>query len=334
MDNGEIAQGKNSKWQLHLPSLGKGYSGEVFSVVSLDSEKPGVLKKPDPRNQHNPTDKQARQIEREGEILDILSSIPVENDRLTVKVCKVLDRSRKTSATPLDFFIVTEKARGIEFPNLADAYKAQGVRFPRSVLLKILYGVILMLDQAHENRIVWNDVKPEHLFWDASDHCLTIIDWANGEYVETNGVTRDLNFSLEGDFFQFVERMTKSVRDNDPELFSQLMWPPDPDKWKKTSEFISALRERILDGLHQESQKAKAIIDRENKILDLEPFSLEALKQLEDVHEQLVLLGEIPNYASLLHTIQEFAHYLVETKNHVGLDEVNKICFKNTRFGI
>lgn len=313
MSDSIVLSGRRHQWELK-EFLGKGYSGEVFHVS--DPRRPnidGVLKRPDISNKVNPLIEQAKQIEQEQNILDILSPKIITRNDFSVKVCKVLDRSKKGVEDPRNFFAVTAKASGESILEIAERYRSHNIPFPRLTLLRVLYGLYLQLDLAHSSNITWNDVKPEHLFWDSENHLLTVIDWANGEFVEANGITKNLNFSIEGDYFLFVEGLANFVNENDPVLSALLGWP-DSKSWRREITSVNTLIEKIQVHLQSETNKLNNILDNVAQIIKQPARSFEQLQNLISLQDQFIFYGEKSNFSKVESFAKKLSLYLIQEK--------------------
>lgn len=311
--------GQKAKWE-QRDFLGKGYSGEVYYVEdSINSGNVGILKKPDITNKVNPN--QAGQIEREQNILEILSPIAVEMENFSVKVCKILDRSKKGTEGSPNFFIVTTRAQGQSIVDFASSYKAKGKKIPRLLLLRALYGLYKLLDTAHGKNIIWNDVKPEHLFWDMEKRVLTVIDWANGEFTEVNGVTKNGNFSLDTDYFLYIERLASFVSENDPELYAQLNWQ-NPKTLNRDPSTFPQLIEKINIYFQAENEKINSLVGRLNWILSQQDIKVEYFKELLFIHASLEESGEKPDTDSLEIFAKKLSIHLIDSKQFIEFDKL------------
>ena len=88
-----------------------------------------------------------------------------------------------------------------------------------------IHAHLFEIDGLTAHGILWNDVKPEHLYWDARRARLTLIDWGNGQFLELDGATKDRRFTLREDYRQFIDEMGRFLEDNAPHLLARLEWP-------------------------------------------------------------------------------------------------------------
>jgi len=70
----------------------------------------------------------------------------------------------------------------------------------------------------------WNDVKPDHFFYDPLHTNFTIIDWGNAQFLEMDGVYKDASISRIGDYIQLLNEMGRFLGDIAPELKERLAW--------------------------------------------------------------------------------------------------------------
>jgi serine/threonine protein kinase len=100
---------------------------------------------------------------------------------------------------------------------------SQFQEFPQPLLVRILLGVLNLLETIHtteirndqftQSGVIWNDIKPEHLYWDSLGIRLTVIDWGNSKFLESDSVTKDRQYSAMDDFRQFRnERFIWAIR--------------------------------------------------------------------------------------------------------------------------
>ena len=133
-----------------------------------------------------------------------------------------MDQSPAFEGLGESFFIILEEAPGFDLMSLSRLARsgslaelpspgnseldfflqqiASSGKLPEPILVRSLLGLIDMLDAIHQvvalddgvqqYGILWNDVKPEHLYWDPSRAGLTVIDWGNGFFLEKDGTTK------------------------------------------------------------------------------------------------------------------------------------------------
>jgi hypothetical protein len=89
-------------------------------------------------------------------------------------------------------------------------------------LLETIHRIEFRNEQGSHAGVIWNDVKPDHLYWNPSDSCLTIIDWGNSKFLESDSVTKDRQFSVLDDYRQFLQEMGSFLSEANPGLYSFL----------------------------------------------------------------------------------------------------------------
>src|SRR5512133_103463 len=208
----DIVSGQLSAWVL-LKKLGEGDAGEVFLVESLLEKQAAILKRPVRSAFASDVIRQTSQITTEGKILKTLSSALKMDSDFSVTVPDLLDQSKPGTAFSERLFIIIERARGFDLSFLARTARvgmvsgaetqadtpeekrflqtlAESGRMPERILLNALSALLGLFERVHQRTfdidgievhgILWNDVKPEHLYWDPWRAQLTIIDWGNG----------------------------------------------------------------------------------------------------------------------------------------------------------
>ena len=193
-----------------------------------------------------------------------------------------------------------ERSRGTDLPSIVQNTTERGLSVPRILLLRSFYGLLLLLDAVHEKNIIWNDVKVEHIFWEPTQEVITIIDWANGQFTEENGETKDLNFSFESDYVLYIEMIGRYLKKHFLHLFNELGWP-DPKTWNKKPEVVNELRISLNTLLEQETKKLSNVKTKETKILD--NLSKGKYQDIQFEIEKLqTVQSELLEYGDELHT--------------------------------
>lgn len=208
----EIVSGRARAWSL-LEKLGEGDAGEVFLVESLMGEGRAILKRPHRAAYASEKLRQAAQIEREGQALRALANMNALPS--CVRTPQLLDQSKAPVEQSDRFFIIITPASGFDLRTLARGRRfgepqtgpglppapsqkafldriSQLDSFPKLLILRLLEGLIPFLEAIHsfefsgdEGRhhgIIWNDVKPDHCYWDPEQGCFTLIDWGNADF--------------------------------------------------------------------------------------------------------------------------------------------------------
>ena len=356
MDIGNIVIGQGKKWQL-VNKLGEGDAGEVYLVVSLLEGKTAILKRP--RRSAFPSDvlRQASQIAAEGNILRALSGVSFPSGETRLATPALLDHSPSDAGVGEGVFIVIEQARGYdllsllrlarsgrvdEIPTPPGAENAFFVRrlaeigvVPEAILVRSLLGVISLLEKIHsvevwtdgrkQHGVLWNDVKPEHLYWDPARLCLTVIDWGNGSFLGVDGASKDRQRSAADDYHQFVLALGGFLSDASPELYERLAWPQDISPAGAYSRGVKPLKKRLL-WLHKEqANHLKVLRTAESRLYtDLRP-ALSHLSQSDELHRQIVSLGEMPDFSGALNVHARVALQLAAANN---LEDFQRVCAK------
>jgi serine/threonine protein kinase len=351
----DIVSGQQSAWVL-LKKLGEGDAGEVYLVESLLEKQLAILKRPVRSAFASDIVRQTAQIATEGKILKALSTALKMDADFSVSVPELLDQSKAGTAFSERLFIVIEKARGIDLALLArtarmglqngldiQAETAEEKRFlqtlaetgqvPERVILNALDALLRLFENIHKRAfdieggeahgILWNDVKPEHIFWDPWRAQLTIIDWGNSQFLERDGATRDRRFSVAEDYRQLIEEIGRFLEDSAPALLARLDWP-DPGDFQHGA--LQMLQEQVWQLLQEQLFTLRAVREKEDALLRrgvIENPSQNPLNELEAVHRQIINCGELPNYTSAFNLAFSYAARYAETGQ---LAEIEEIC--------
>jgi serine/threonine protein kinase len=327
MEN-ELVSGQQSTWSL-VKKLGEGDAGEVYLVQALVGERTGVLKRPKKSAFTGDVLRQAAQIKAEGAILKALAALNLVESGSGVKVPELLDQSRIGTDLSDRFFIVIAKAPGFDLSFLARTSRmglpeqeenpaqltaqesifinaiAENGRIPDRILLNCLSSLLATLDFVHTKAvtagatraegIIYNDIKPEHLFWDPGRDAICLIDWGNAQFADENGMSQDRQHSIKNDYRQFVEQMGGFLSSAAPDLRSRLEWPAqysfDDDLFE-----AGGLKARIHIALDKEIERLEQARARQESLLLPGSASEDAFPQLEEVQKDLLAMGEIPDY--------------------------------------
>jgi serine/threonine protein kinase len=354
----ETAPGQQRAWNL-LEKLGEGDAGEVYRVESLMDRRIAILKRP--RRNAFPSDviRQATQIEREGRVLRILERL--NSPARTFRSPAFLDSSQPGTEYSERYFIVITPAPGLSLAALAQIARfgehspslpalpgsgqqsftqreflerlAATGKLPDLVLLRALQGLLEYLEIIHAletetpdgkaNGILWNDIKPEHLFWDPDQPGFTIIDWGNAQFIDADGVSKDRQYSRMGDYQQYLSEMGRFLLDISPDLHQRLEWPQGIPPGSAYSAGVLPLKSRLDDLLQEEMQTLRQSRRLEADVLESAGPNFEQMSQLASLHRQLVDLGEIPDYQGAERFFQRLAQNLVAEGN---LPEVVHLC--------
>lgn len=370
----ELASGQARGWTL-IEKLGEGDAGEVYRVEALIDRSPAILKRP--RRAAFPSDiiRQATQIEREGQALAALARLAGPS-RLAAAP-RLLDQSQPGTEFSERYFIVTTPAPGLDLtrlarlahmgrfdpqalPGLAGEASALGLRtylerlaglgrLPDLLLLRALAGMLDLLEAAHALALdtpavhayglLWNDVKPDHVFWDYQTARFTLIDWGNAQFLEADGVTRDRQRSRLSDYHQFLAEMGGFLAAAAPELHARLEWPAGRGGGSSAlaggptglySEVILPLKERIAGLLQTETQALEQARRQEADLLNRLDLSADLLAGLAGLHQQIIELGEAPDQAGAQAFFLRLAQALIL---EADLDGLVQLCAIGQRSG-
>jgi serine/threonine protein kinase len=354
----ETAPGQQRAWNL-LEKLGEGDAGEIYRVESLIDRRIAILKRP--RRNAFPSDviRQATQIEREGRVLRILERLNSPNRPFHSPA--FLDCSQPGTEFSERFFIVITLAPGLSLASFAQAARygensftlqvlpgspalspIQGEflkrlavtgKLPDLVLLRALHGLLEYLEAIHTLEtetpdgkaygILWNDIKPEHLYWDPDQPGFTIIDWGNAQFIEADGVTKDRQYSRLGDHQQYLSEMGRFLSDLAPDLYQRLEWLQGIPPGSMYSTGVLPLKERLDELLQLEIQTLRQARRTEADLLTSAGSSFDQMSQLAHLHRQLVDLGEIPDYQGAERFFQRLAQSLITEGK---LPDVLRLC--------
>ena len=310
--------GKRQVWE-KIGYLGSGDSGELYSVRGQHTGEIGVLKHPGA----NEIDRQALEIECEGEILHRLISIRFvergeKNWELAVRAVRLLDSAPSSFQQTREFFVVTELAPGFDFlqlqkirenPNLAqgkhpflDAFTHLD-SFPSLLLCRAAYGVARYLESIHQLRadlqtdkikgIIWNDVKPEHIFWNPEAHEFVLIDWAHSQFLGKDGVSSDRLYSIDQDWEQLVKMFRGYFDKHGKAIRPSIDWPAKPTWSSDWSLEIGRLMPQFERVINAELQGLSELRNKEETVLRKEFPSSKDLYELDEIHSKLISYGEV-----------------------------------------
>ncbi len=354
MKSDQTISAQRRNWSV-IKKLGEGDAGEVYLMESLLDHQPAILKRPRKGGFFSDVQRQARQIKTEGTILQGLNRVNFPDQAVQIAVPGLLDQSRDEYGPGEQTFIVIEPAPGFDLMTLRQLIRTgapeQAIfsvgkeneffselwtrlsEFPEPLLVRILIGVIDLLETIHnpvakneqvrQLGIIWNDVKVEHLFWDPRQARLSVIDWGNSQFLKEDGSTRDRQFTYQDDFIQFVDEMGKFVSDANPALLEKIGWPPadlDPS--------LAALRVADLKASLALSWEALAkdlhdLRTQEADMCSLGRPEFEDLVAAAGLWKEFARYGELPDLGSLKNMYSRAALHLASTRR---LDEFKLVC--------
>ena len=214
--------GRERSWQIGKP-LGSGDAGEVLQAISTSGNFQGVMKRSVQNVSGGTIIRQATQIETEGKILKALEGLNYSKNGLTIHTPVLLDQSIEGTSRTAHFFIISEEIKGQSISSLLAARHSSGEAIPQNLLLKVLLSSLLLLQQAHNKGVVWNDVKMDHIFWDKNSNTMSFIDWGNGLFLQPQP---DLeNSPIWQDYQQLIDEGLNLLNQTSPHLVLDLGWP-------------------------------------------------------------------------------------------------------------
>ena len=252
--------------------------------------------------------------------------------RTKLRVPALIDQSQAGSQFGEALFIVIEQASGVDLATLArmvrfgktgldwDSYSPETQallerafdrgKVPSLVLLRALAGLTELFEKIHfgetnldGNRyygVIWNDVKPEHIFWDPDSASVMVIDWGNGQFLDADGASRDRRASRLDDYVQFLQEMGSFLAEVSPKLYRRLEWPEEVPPSAAFSEGIKPLRERIAALLSEVIAGLEKARRRESDLASTSNPKLQHIDKLGDVQGRIQDFGETPDQKSSL----------------------------------
>lgn len=345
-----VITGQSSAWNLQQ-KLGEGDAGEVFLVSSVRDGKLAILKRPRKSAFHADILRQASQIYSETRILQALRGFRVKLDFGSLTVPQLIDQARPESESTADYFMVIEKAPGIDLDFLArlqhfdevlleqrlQTYTAREQHFLKSlisqkklpdwIILRCLNAAIVLFEEIHsypveldgieKGGILWNDVKPEHIFWDPETRQCTLIDWGNAQFLEMDGTTRDRLFSSMTDYLQFLDGIGKFLKASVPDLYQELDWETHTISPETSAQEVRSLCQKIEKKLSSGKDTTLKFRAREQELLKLAIPRVGHIKDLDRVHQQLYAAGEYPDIEAVETISVELGKQLLEQEKLV-----------------
>jgi serine/threonine protein kinase len=325
-DTNKAIQGQQQSWNL-IKKLGEGDAGEVYLVESLLDKQLAIVKRPRRGAFFTDILRQARQIKTEGSILRNFPRAVLQTQSPPLKIPTLIDQNKSEFELGEQTFIIIEEARGFDLKLLSQIIRfgpasvqnrpaspdyeyliqqwAQFEKFPAPLLVRILLGVLNLLERIqsteiyHEkdipSGIIWNDVKPEHLYWDPMTTSLTVIDWGNAQFLEKDGVTRDRQYSVLDDSRQFIQEMGSFIAEANSDLYDQLEWPKDLASNEMVLHGIRLLKNKLVEIYEIDSEQLKGLRRQEADLYSQSLIDMEQLDQYSLVQRQLATFGEMPD---------------------------------------
>jgi serine/threonine protein kinase len=350
----ETIQGQRQSWNL-VEKLGEGDAGEVYLVESLLDNQAAIAKRPRRGSFFSDILRQSSQIKIEGSILRGLPRASLPDRGLRLAIPALIDQNRPEYEMGEGTFIIIEQATGVDLKRLSQlirsgqeniqalpaslhaAYLAriwsQFTEFPAPLMVRILLGVLELLETIHTTKILsdkashagvnWNDVKPEHLYWDPFNLRLTVIDWGNSQFLESDGVARDRQYSALGDFRQYIQEMGAFIMEANPGLYSRLEWPVSSTGDDLYDRAILPLKEKLVILYEAYSEQLKALRRQEVDLYAISRPELDQVFQYEELQLQLASHGELPDNSGAINFMTTAAYQMAA---EYKLSEFQSIC--------
>ena len=361
-ETNETLQGQRQSWSL-IRKLGEGDAGEVYLAESLLEKQPAILKRACRGSFFSDLLRQASQIKTEGSILRGLPRAALKNQNLRLSLPTLIDQNVAEYELGEQTFIVIDQAKGLDLKLLSqiihfgqESMEALPTdppslsliqrwsllpEFPEQLLARVLRDVLILLetihsaeiynDQGKQSGVIWNDVKPEHLYWDPSSTSLTVIDWGNSQYLEGNGVTKDRQYSALEDFRQFIQEMGSFLAEANPDLYTHLEWPQSSTDDDIYERLILPLKAHLADVCEADSERLKALRQQEMDLYGQSQLGLEQIGQFEALQRQLLAHGEMPDNFGASNFMVKAAYQMASERR---LDEFQQVCKSAARLAL
>ena len=353
-ETNEAIQGQRQSWNL-IKKLGEGDAGEVYLVEAISDNQPAILKRPRRGSFFSDILRQASQIRTEGSILRGLSRAGFPNQSLHLKIPTLIDQNKPEYGLGEQTFIIIEQASGLDLKLLSQVIRfgatsianlptnpestyffqqwSQFQEFPEPMLVRILLGVLNLLETIHiteirneqvvHSGVIWNDVKPDHLYWDPFSVCLTVIDWSNSQFLESDSITKDRQYSTLDDFRQFIQEMGGFISEANPDLYTRLEWPENTSSGDINADVIQPLKENLAALLEIDSGHLQVLRKQEVDLHSQSRPELEQIAQIEELERQLAAYGEMPDNIGTINFLTKAAFQMASENR---LAEFQKVC--------
>ena len=298
--------GRKRVWQL-LETVGKGDAGEVLRVQAELSSEQGVMKRPVQNVSGGTIIRQARQIENEGRVLALLDGMDVERHGRKIHTPLLMDQSIEGTSSSANLFIVSEEVSGVSISELLRRKMQGDSPISQVIVLKVLAAAFQLLQKVHEKGVIWNDVKMDHIFWDAEINTLSFIDWGNS--LDLNSQTSDEKASPMLDYRQLLEEGRTLMEQTSPELIGDIGWPLSASNLDELEINHLQMRVEYMETyLSMRIIEYKLLFSRYLKSLD----TLDGLKQTLDLMQALQKLGVDVDPTDLLTASQAYLLELLD----------------------
>lgn len=319
----KIIYGKNYRWFIQ-ESIGKGDAGEVLQVVSEDQQVVAVMKRPVQNSTGGTIMRQATQIENESRILDYLDGLKIKQAGMTMLTPKLLDVSMLGTSNTAAFFMVSQQVRGMSLTEIIQKSSKIGAPVSHLLFLKIFLAVFVMLREIHKRRVIWNDVKTDHIYWDEVNHSVSFIDWGNGRIIESESNNYIENHNLfYNDYEQLTNELNKVLATYSPMLLTELDLLDDNGMY--TDEFRIDLLEKRIKYLMEYFQSQA--IEKKGQVRHY----LKHIRNIEGLDELFMLIKELERIGEFVdkNEVNNCVFTLfIETANSFNYSECIKICEK------
>ena len=179
----------------------------------------------------------------------------------------------------------------------------------------------------HEKRrgLIWNDIKPDHLYWDPQKGSLTVIDWGNGFFLDADGTSRDRQHSRMDDDTQFIQAMGEFLTDANPSLLERLDWPKVITPSNAYTDGIEPLKEKLVVLNDEVQVKLQELRDTSHHLYDTSRPDTHDLAKSDELQQQMVAFGELPDSARALNFYARVALQLASAHQFA---DFQKICLR------
>ncbi len=356
----EMVPGRSFAWSL-LNKLGEGDAGEVYWVESLLDKRKAILKRPVSSAFTSDVIRQAVQIEHEGKVLSLLSNLDWGDANL--RVPGLIDCARDGTELTEKYFIVMEKAPGIDLRSLAAIQQTRAVdlsaqlegypqhssgelqsflqefalcpEFPAYLLLQIISSCLTFLERIHSypvtlageqySGLIWNDFKPEHIFWDPVSRNITLIDWGNSNFLDSDGATSDRQGSPLNDFIQLLQTFGSFISSVSPGTFTALDWPAEITPDNVYSQGILPVKAKLQDLVVAHASELDRVRLSESDLLESSNLTLPTFARLLEVHKRIVAMGELPDYPRLEDLASRLAHEILQGRDLSQFENLSRM---------
>ncbi|MDD3948967.1 MAG: hypothetical protein PHT43_05845, partial [Anaerolineaceae bacterium] len=306
----KTVNGRERVWQIQ-EVVGSGDAGEVLRVQSMQGGLEGVMKRPIQNVSGGTILRQAAQIETEGKILLALEGLNLFRDGLTIHTPTLFDQSIPGTSNTANLFIVSEEVSGTPITNLLQAKHSGGEPIPLNVVMKVLSAAFYLLEQIHSKGIIWNDVKMDHIYWDATSRKMSFIDWGNGQFLQPQA---DLATSpIWQDYEQLIEEGSALLNQTAPHLLLDLGWPAHSKDLDLLQIKQLQLRVNYLETyLTMRSTEYQLLFQKFTQFL----ADFDSLEQTLELYKDLKAFGIQTNNQTLLKASQELLLKFLENEEY------------------